>query len=89
MIDIIVGLIGGFGISILTFIISRRITRKAERVEMLREHIRKFFPALKEMGDDLSYFIALKRHLWYNSASILEMGVRAINLTYRLKWGMI
>lgn len=57
--DTLVGLIGGFIISIVTFYIGMKITRVAERREKLREHVRKFVPRLKELGTDLSYAISI------------------------------
>jgi hypothetical protein len=58
--DTIVGLVGGFLISLITFYIGMRIQRQIERKQALREHIRKFFPTLRELTDDLSYAISIK-----------------------------
>lgn len=49
----------GFVISIVTFYIGMKITRRAERREKLRKHVRKFFPLLRELGDDLSYALSI------------------------------
>lgn len=57
--DTLVGLVGGFVISIVTFYVGMKITRRAERREKLRKHVRKFFPLLRELGDDLSYAISI------------------------------
>lgn len=58
--DTIVGLIGGFLISLVTFYVGMQIQQRKERKQALREHIRKFFPILRELTDDLSYAVSIK-----------------------------
>jgi len=58
--DTVVGLIGGFALSMITFYVGMKITGMKERRERLRKHIRKLFPILRELGDDLSYAISIK-----------------------------
>jgi len=67
--DTIVGLIGGFLISLATFYIGMKAQRRAERKQVLREHVRKFFPLLRELGDDLSYAMSIKLRSEADSAS--------------------
>lgn len=58
--DTIIGLVGGFSLSLVTFYLSTKVTRKAERKENLRKHVRKFFPLLRELGEDLSYATSMR-----------------------------
>lgn len=81
-IDTILGLIGGFFITLISFLIHQKLTRKAERVENLRKHIRKFFPILKELGDDLSYVISIRLR---SDSSVIE----SKNLTEKISEKLI
>jgi hypothetical protein len=58
--DTITGLIGGFLISLLTFYVGMQIQRRAEQKRFLREHIRQFFPILRELAADLSYVVSIR-----------------------------
>jgi hypothetical protein len=60
--DTIIGLIGGFAISVVTFYVGMQIQRRAERKGFLREHVRRFYPILRELATDLSYAISTKLH---------------------------
>jgi len=58
--DTIIGLMGGFLISLLTFYVSQKIRKTEAKRERLRKHVRIFFPLLRELRDDLSYAISMK-----------------------------
>lgn len=68
--DTLLGLVGGFLISMVTFYISMKITRRKERREELKKHVRKFFPLLRELADDLSYAISTIMRSEPNDASL-------------------
>ena len=81
-VDTVVGLIGGFVLSMITFLIGLKITKNKERRERLRKHIRKFFPLLSELAVDLSYTISTQMRSKTNdppSRNLLEKIVKKLN----------
>jgi hypothetical protein len=58
--DTIVGFVGGFLISLLTFYVGMQVQRRAERKNFLRKHIRQFYPILRGLAMDLGYAVSLK-----------------------------
>jgi hypothetical protein len=71
--DTIIGLIGGFAISIVTFYVGTQIQRRSERKGFLREHVRRFYPILRELATDLGYAISMKLHDDLETTSLVDV----------------
>lgn len=81
--DTIVGLIGGFFISLITFYISMYLQQRKEKKEELKKHIRKFYPILRELKDDLSYAVSIKLRGESESGSFDDLS-RKISSKFKL-----
>ena len=71
--DTIIGLVGGFLISILTFYVGMQVQRRAERKSFLREHIRQYYPILRELAIDLGYAVSAKLQDSWDSKSLADV----------------
>jgi hypothetical protein len=58
--DTIIGLVGGVIVSVVMFYIGMLVQRRADRKSFLREHIRQFYPILRELSIDLGYALSSK-----------------------------
>lgn len=76
--DTLIGLVGGFVISLVTFYVSMKLKRRTARRESLRKHVRKFFPILRELGDDLSYTISIRMRNDTRATRIKELSEKIV-----------
>lgn len=71
--DTIIGLVGGAVVSVVMFYIGMLVQRRADRKNYLREHIRQFYPILRELSTDLSYALSLKLQENFNLNSLKDV----------------
>jgi hypothetical protein len=74
--DTIIGLIGGFAISIVTFYIGMQVQQRSERRSFLREHVRQFYPILQELTMELDYGISITLQDGLDESSLVNVSSR-------------